>query len=86
MIVNKTYIDTNFEWKSETIFTKESEKSYDLFINPQIRNQLIEFYIIEYQCRHDRYTNSYIDRGFNTLKKEEFKQFRKDLENGIEVL
>ncbi len=86
MIVNKQCINTDFEWKHDTIFTKKSEKSYDLFINPQIRNQLIEFYIIEYPYRHDRNTNSYIDHGYNTLKKEEFKQFRKDLENGIEVM
>ena len=86
MIANNIYADITFEWKPITIFAKTKEKSYDLFVNPLIRDQLVEFYFIEFQCEQDRKTNSYIDHGINTLNKDEFKQFREDLRSGHEIL
>jgi hypothetical protein len=70
-------------WEVKEVYSKVNEKSYDLLINPQIKDGIIEFNLYCYDYLEHRKINYNIEYGRYKIPIESFKNFIQMLERDL---
>lgn len=70
-------------WLTKEVYSIVSEKSYDLLINPQIENGIIEFNLFCFDYPEHRKINYSIEYGRYKIPIESFKGFIQTLERDL---